>query len=336
MPPPARARFARMPTAAFAACVAALGLLGSPASFAQASVARIGFVNVGPANRNEENISAFRAGLRELGYVEGRNVVVDYRWADGKVDRLPGLVGELLALKPGVIVSTGGLPTILAVKAATTAVPIVFITGDPIAEGIVPSLARPGSNLTGLAVLAEEVDLKRLELLREALPKARTIAVIWNPAQRFSDRTLKSFTAAAQGMGLSIRAWEARDARELDEALNAIAMAKADALVVLPDPVLGFARVRIVDFALKARLPGIYFWREFAQIGGLLSYGTNLAATYRRSATYVDKILKGAKPGEIPVELPTTFELVVNLNTAKALGITIPTSLLSRADVVIQ
>ena len=320
------------------ALLAAGSLAASPSAIGQdaTNVRRIGFINVGPAAPNRINVDAFMAGLRDLGYAEGRTIVVDYRWADGKADRLPGLVNELLSLKPEEIVSTGGLPTILAVKAATTTVPVVFITGDPLAEGIVPSLARPGGNLTGLAVLAEEVESKRLELLKEVLPNARRIAVVWNPSQRFADRTLKAFTLTARRMGMVAQMWEARDARELDEALAGISAAQVDALAVLPDPVLGFERARIVDFAIKNRLPGVYFWREFAQIGGLLSYGARLTATYRRAAAYVDKILKGAKPGDLPIEQPTTFELVINLKTAKALGLTIPPSLLARADEVIQ
>ena len=314
----------------------AVGLVLSTTALGQDPPRRVAFINVGTAAANESNVNAFRAGMRELGYADGRTLVVDYRWADGRIDRLPGLVNELLSVKPAVILSSGGLPTILAVKAATTTVPVVFITGDPVAEGIVSSMAKPGGNLTGLAVLAEEVEPKRLELLREVLPKARRIAVVWNPAQRFSQRTLGAFTSNAQRLGLVVQAWEARDGSELEEAFRGISAAQFDALAVMPDPVLGFERTRIVDFALKNRLPGIYFWREFAQIGGLLSYGTNLSAAYHRAATYVDRILKGAKPGDLPIEQPTTFELVVNLKTAKALGITIPASLLARADEVIQ
>jgi putative ABC transport system substrate-binding protein len=313
-------------------CTTSLSAFGQSAS----KMRHIGFINVGPAAANKINVEAFQQGLRDVGYVEGRSIIVDYRWGDGQVGRLPGMVNELLALKPEVIVSTGGLPTILAVKAATQTVPVVFITGDPVHEGIVPSLARPGGNLTGFAVLAEELEAKRLEFLKLVLPKATRIGVIWNPAQRFSVGTLRTMESAAAKMGLSVESWQARDGRELDLALAAVAAAKVDALVVLADPVLGFERARIVDFATQKQIPGIYFWREFAEIGGLMSYGTNLSAMYRRAATYVDKILKGAKPGDLPIEQPTTFEFVINLNTAKALGLTIPQPLLLRADVVIQ
>src|SRR5436309_10985480 len=191
------------------AVLAAGSLAAPPAAIGQdaTKIHRIGFINVGPAAPNEDNVEAFRAGLRDLGYVEGRTIVVDYRWADGKIDRLPGLVNELLRLKPEVIVSTGGLPTFLAVKAATTTVPVVFITGDPVEEGIVSSLARPGGNLTGFAVLAEELESKRLELLKEVIPKATRIAVVWNPAQPFADRTLNTLTSTAHRLGMTAQAW---------------------------------------------------------------------------------------------------------------------------------
>lgn len=301
---------------------------------AQPTPRRIAFVNVGPAAANVANVAAFQAGLREAGLGDGR-VVVDYRWADGRIERLPALVGELVALKPDVIVSTGGPPTVQAVKVATRTIPVVFITGDPVAEGVVTSLAKPDGNLTGVAVLAEEVDAKRLEILKEAVPALKKVAVIANPSARLARQRSDAFRAAAERAGVAIQIFEARNAAELDRVFTAVAAAKADGLAVIPDSVLGFERARIVEFALQNRLPGIYFWREFAQGGGLLSYGTSLPAAYRRSATYVDRILRGAKPADLPVEQPSTFELVVNLGTAKALGIALPPSLVGRADVVI-
>ena len=313
----------------------ALFAIASSVALAQAPK-RVGFLNVGPAEHNKANVEAFRAGLRDMGHVEGRSVVVDYRWADSRVERLPGLVSELLALKPDVIVSTGGVPAAMAVKAATSSVPVVFITGDPLAEGLVASLSKPGGNMTGVALLADEVESKRLELLKQVLPKARRIALVWNPSRPTSDRTLKVFTDTAHKMGFAVLVHGARNAAELDAALKDISTAQVDALAVLPDPVLGFERQRIVEFALKQRLPGVYFWREFAVAGGLLSYATSLTGAYKRTGSYVDRILKGAKPGDLPVEQPTTFELVINLKTAKALGITIPPSLLALADEVIQ
>jgi putative tryptophan/tyrosine transport system substrate-binding protein len=309
-----------------------LGVFGQNSS----KMHRIAFINVGPAAPNKPYLEAFQSGLRDAGYVEGKNIIVDYRWADGRVDRLPGLVQEILALKPDVVVSTGGPPTILALKAATQSVPVVFITGDPINEGIVSSLARPGGNLTGFSVLAEELEGKRLELLKLVLPKTTRIGIIWNPAQPTSANSIRAMESAAGRLGLSIQSWPARDAVSLDQALAAAATAKVDALVLLADAVLGFERARIVEFASRSQLPGIYFWREFVEIGGLMSYGTNLSAMYRRTASYVDKILKGTKPGDLPIEQPTTFEFVINSGTAKALGIAIPPSVLMRADEVIQ
>ena len=296
----------------------------------------VGFINSGPPGPNAKNVAAFRAGMAELGYVEGRNLEIVFRWAEQRADQLPSLANELVNIKPAVIVSTGGAPTVRAVKAATATVPIVFITGNPVAEQIVPSLARPGGNLTGFAVLAGDLEAKRLEMLKLLLPRAKRIAIVWNPAQPYVEDIVKSVEAAARGLDMTIIQWKAKNRQELEIAFAEIAEAKADALFVVADPVLGFERDRIVNFANKNHLPGIYFWREFAEIGGLASYGTNLAAIYRRAATYVDKILKGAKPGDLPIEQPTTFELVINRATAKALGITLPPSVLQRADEVID
>ena len=318
--------------------VTALTLVAATSAAAQpaAGLHRIGFINSGSAAVNASNVEAFRTGLTELGYIEGRNIIVDYRWADGNVERIPRLLHELLTLKPKVIVSTGGPPTVLAAKAATNTVPVVFITGDPLVEKIVPSMARPGGNLTGFALISEALETKRLQLLREVLPSATRIGVIWNPASPTMAGVMLDVRAAANRLNLTLETREARNRAELDFALDALASAKIDAMVVIADVVLGWDRQRIVDFANQHRLPGIYFWREFVEIGGLMSYNTNLPAMYRRAATYVDKILKGAKPGDLPVEQPTKFELVINLKAAKALGITIPQSLLLRADEVIQ
>ena len=297
-------------------------------------IRRVGFINVGPAAPNAPNVAAFREGLRELGYVEGRNLAIDFRWADGNPERLPDLVTELLAQKPDVIVSSGGPPTIRAVKAATTSVPVVFLTGDPIHENIVTSLSHPGGNLTGFAVLAGNIEGKRMELLREAIPKARRVAIIWNPAAADARMGHNDTEAAASKLGMKAEWYEARNRAELEQALASIPTAKADALLVVADPVLGFERKRIVEFAKQHRLPGVYFWREFVEDGGLMSYGASLSAIYRRAAHYVDKILKGATPADLPIEQPTAFELVVNLRTAKELGVDIPKSLLVRADVI--
>lgn len=276
---------------------------------------RIAFINSAPASANVANVAAFRARLADLGYVEGRNLVIDFRYVDGKNAELPALARELLGASPAIVVSTGGPQTVRAVKAETTTVPVVFIAGDPVGEKVVANLAHPAGNLTGFSALAGDLEAKRLEVLRELLPNARRVAVIWNPA---------------------LLRWKASNAAELGAAFAAIASARPDALYVVADPYLGFERTRIVAFAADARLPAIYFWREFVEVGGLASYGTNLAAVYRRVGIYVDKILKSQKPGELPVEQPTMFELVVNRSAARAVGITVPASVLGRADEVIQ
>jgi putative ABC transport system substrate-binding protein len=299
-----------------------------------AKSSRIGFINVGPAGPNSPNVAAFREGMRELGYVDGRNLTIDFFWADQRVERLPKLIGESLALRPDVIVSGGGPPTIRAVKAAVSGVPVVFITGDPISEGIVTSLSHPGGNLTGFAVLVGNYEGKRLELLREALPGVRRVAIIWNPAAADSQVGRGDAAAAASKLGMTPVWYEARNRNELEQALASARAGKLDALLVVADPVLGFERKLVVEFARQNRLPGVYFWREFVQDGGLMSYGASLTAIYRRAANYVDKILKGAKPADLPIEQPTTFELVINLGTAKELGIDIPKSLLVRADII--
>ena len=319
------------------ALLATLGLAHAPALAQPApGTHRIAFVNVGPAAPNAPNINALRTGLAELGYVEGKNLTIDLRWGNGKPELLPGLVSELIAQKPRLIISGGGAVTARAVKAATTTVPVVFIVGDPVAENIVGNLARPGGNLTGLAVLAGDLESKRIELLNQMVPKARRIAIIWNPAEPTAERFFQSTDDAARKLGLTPLAWKARNLEELETAFAEIAKAKADALFIVADPVLGFQRTRILEFAAANRLPGIYFWRQFPQAGGLASYGTNLAAIYRRAAGYADRILKGTPPGQLPIEQPTTFELVVNAKAARALGLTIPREVLNRADEVIE
>src|SRR6185369_10263633 len=226
--------------------------------------------------------------------------------------------------------------TIFALKAAGTEVPIVFITGDPIGEGIVTSLARPQGRFTGLAVLGQNIDGKRIEWLHQALPSVRRVAMIWNPTGRMNLRALEDADAAAVAHGMTISWFAATNAAELDRAMAAIPVGSVDALMVQADPVLGFRRKEILEFASRNRLPGVYFWREFAQEGGLMSFGPNLAAQYHRAATYIDKILKGAKPSELPIEQPTKFELVINRATAKSLGIDIPASVLANANEVIE
>ena len=313
-------------------------LVASPGAVSQPApgMRRIAYVNVGPAAANAANVAAFRESLRELGYVEGRNLTIDFRWGDGQVERLPGMIQDLLALKPDLVFSTGGPPTILAVKSATTTIPVIFITGDPLAEGVVSSLSRPGANLTGFALLAQNLGGKRLELLRELLPSARRIVIIWNPGLPTSVAAKQEAEAAAAKLGMSVQWIEARNPGELQSVLASTPIKNVDAMMVLADPVLGFERAQILAFAAQHRLPAIYFWREFVVEGGLMSYGSNLTAVHRQAGHYADKILRGAKPSDLPIEQAATFDLVVNLGAAKALGVSVPQSLLLRADEVIR
>ena len=316
--------------------VGSLGTAAGVAAQPAPGMHRIAYVNVGPEAPNASNVAAFREGLREWGYIEGRNVVIDFRWGDGRVERLPGLIRDLLELKPDLVFSGGGQPTILAVKAATATVPVVFITGDPVAEGVVASLSHPGGNLTGFAALAQDLEGKRLEMLRELLPGARRIALIWNPATPASVKSKQAAEATSLRLGLSVQWFEARNPGELQKALAAIPPDGLDAMMLLADPVLGFQRPQILAAAAQRRLPAVYFWREFVVEGGLMSYGTNLTAVYRHAARYADKIFHGVKPADLPIEQPATFELVINLNTAKTLGLAVPQSLLLRADEIIR
>ena len=302
-----------------------------------AKVARIGYLalNLAPGPL----IEAFRQGLRDLGYVEGRNVVIEYRNAEGKPERFPALAAELVALKVDVIL-VGSTPQALAAKQATKTIPIVFTgTADPVGSGLVTSLARPGGNVTGLSNLAAELVGKRLEQLTQAVPGVSRVAVLWQPGV-LGDRTekemLKAADVAARALGVGLQFVEARGPADFDRAFSDMTGTRAGALTVLPSSMFSSERRRLVDLAAKNWLPVVFPFREFADAGGLMSYGPNLADLLRRAAPYVDKILKGAKPADLPVEQPNKFELVINLRTAKALGLTIPPSLLARADQVIE
>jgi ABC-type uncharacterized transport system substrate-binding protein len=316
-------------------------LLAAPrASEAQqaAKIARIGFLTLNMA-LNPQLREAFLRGLRDLGYVEGSNVVIEYRDAEGKPERLPALAAELVALKVDVIVAPPTLAA-LAAKQATRTLPIVFAVADPVGSGLVTSLARPGGNVTGLSQLAPELVGKCLEQLTQAVPGvSRVVAALWQPGA-FGGRTekdmLKEAEVAARALGVRLQFVEARGPADIDRAFSDMTRARAGALTVLPSGMFNNERRRLVDLATKNRLPAVYSWREFVDAGGLMSYGVDLADLWRRAATYVDKILKGAKPADLPVEQPTKFELVINLKTAKALGLTIPPSLLQRADEVIR
>jgi putative tryptophan/tyrosine transport system substrate-binding protein len=281
----------------------------------------------------------FIQGLRDLGYVEDRNLMIEYRSAEGKPERLPALAAELVGLKVDVIVAPN-TPAALAAKQATRILPIVFIgAGDPVTSGLVTSLARPGGNVTGLSVLSTELVGKWLELLQQAVPGVGRVAALWQPGamdERTDRDMFKGAEVAARALGVRLQFVEARGPADFERAFSDMIRANADALTVRPAPMFISERRRLVDLAAKNRLPAVYAWREFVDAGGLMAYGPTGADLYQRAATYVDKILRGAKPADLPVEQPTKFELSINLKTAKALGLTIPPSLLQRADQVIE
>jgi putative ABC transport system substrate-binding protein len=281
-------------------------------------------------------LEAFRHGLRELGYVEGQNIVIESRWAEGNYDRLPGLAAELVGLKMDVIVAAA-VPAIRAAKEATRTIPIIMATVvDPVATGLVASLARPGGNITGLSTMAPAVVGKQLEMLKQVVPDASRVAVLWNPANPGNAPQLREAEVAAKTFGLRLQPLEARNPNDFDGAFVMMTRQQAGGLIVLVDAMFNEHRTRIADLAAKGRLPAVYGLPEHAEAGGLMAYGASRPELFRRAATYVDKILKGAKPADLPVEQPTKFELVINAKTAKALGLTIPPSVLLRADQVIQ
>jgi ABC-type uncharacterized transport system substrate-binding protein len=301
-----------------------------------AKVPRIGFLGNSTAALEANLVGPFRDGLRALGYEEGRNIAIEYRWAEGKYERFPALIAELIALNVDVIV-TAGTPASLAVKQATASIPLVMIAvGEPVATGLVASLARPGGNITGVTSISPEIEGKRLELLREVVANISHIAVFWNassPVQVIQERETQ---AAAQVLGLKMLSLGVRTLQEIEDAFAAIVKEQAGALLVLADRLFLHHRTLIMEFAAQHRLPGVHAYRELVEAGGLMSYGPSYAEMHRRAATYVDKILKGEKPADLPVERPVKFELVVNLKTAKALGLEIPPMLLARADEVIE
>jgi putative ABC transport system substrate-binding protein len=278
----------------------------------------------------------FREGLRELGYVEGQNIKIDSRWAEGNYDRLPGLAADFIRLKVDVIV-TYGTPASQAAKRATDTIPIVMAAIiDPVASGLVTNIARPGGNLTGQSMMSSDLAAKQLEILKELVPKASRVAVLQNPTNPGNAPEVRQAQDAARALGVRLQLVGASGPSEIDSAFAAMTNEQAGAVIVLVDAVLQNNRARITNLAARHRLPTVYGLREYAEAGGLLAYGPNRLDMFRHAATYVDKILKGAKPGELPIEQPTKFELVINLKTAKALGLTIPQSLLVRADEVIQ
>jgi len=300
-------------------------------------VHRIGFLAPGdPASQSAE---AIRLALRELGYIEGQNIAIEYRYAEGKQDRFPELAAELVRLKVDIIVVVGGNRIIPAAKNATKTIPIVMTGGglDPVEAGLVESLARPGGNVTGLTDLGTELGGKRLELLKEAVPKVARVAVLYDPANPSSVLSVKEvLPVAARALGLTLEPWEVRDVTGFERLFAALSKERPDGLYVFGGQLLNNNQKRTAGFALKSRLPSIYNNRAAVDAGGLMYYGADLADSYRRVAYYVDRILKGAKPADLPVEQPTKFELVFNLKTAKQIGLTIPPNVLARADKVIK
>ena len=313
----------------------AFGILLAPlSSEAQqpGKIPRIGWLMVNWSQRSE----AFREGLRELGYVEGQNVVVEQRNVESKLDRLPDLAAELVHLKVNVIVALEP-PAVRAAQRATKTIPIVMrSTDDPVEAGFVSSLARPGGNITGATSISTELTGKRLELLKEVIPRLSRVGVLWDPDFPGGKVIFKDAEASARQLGLRLQSVEARRAGEFESAFRGATKQHAQAVITLRNPLIVNEKKRIADLAQKSRLPVIYDERDFVEGGGLMSYGTNLIDLYRRAATYVDKILKGAKPADLPVEQPTKFELIINLKAAKQIGLTIPPNVLARADKVIK
>jgi ABC-type uncharacterized transport system substrate-binding protein len=302
-------------------------------------VFRIGYLSSGNPTSDSPRVEGIRLALRELGYIEGQKIAFEYRYAEGKVDRFPELAAELVRLKVDIIAVAGGLRPLQAARNATNAIPIVMlgVAADPVEAGLIESLARPGVNVTGLITLSRELGGKRLELLKEAVPKVARVAVLYDPATPQAVLEVKeSLPVPARALGLTIRLWEVRDADAFEKVFAALTQERPEGLYVTSSPLVSANGKRIAGFALKSRLPSMYVRREFVDAGGLMSYGADLADSYRRVAYYVDKILKGAKPSDLPVEQPKKFEFVINLKTAKQIGLTIPPNVLARADKVIR
>jgi len=297
---------------------------------------RMGYLGNGNPTSSGPTRDAFRQGLQELGWVEGQNVVIEYRWADGDLTRLPALASDLMATTSVDVFLASGGPGVRAAQQAARAVPIVAaIISDPVVAGFAASLARPGGNITGLAVQFEELATKQLQLLKETVPNVARVAILDDHAMR-NTFVQKAAEAAARSLGLTTQVVTILGERDLEGAFRTAKVGRANAMYVLPSPTFARQRARLAELAVKHRLPGSYEDRQYVDAGGLMSYGPNFPDLFRRSASYVDRILKGAKPADLPVEQPTKFELVINLKTAKALGLTIPPSLLGRADQVIQ
>jgi putative tryptophan/tyrosine transport system substrate-binding protein len=302
----------------------------------QKTMSIVGYVGTNLTGPAYSDLAAFRQGLSDAGYVVGQNLTIEFHWAEGHYDRLPALAADLVNRKVDVIV-VGGTPGIEAVKAATSTIPIVFFGGgDLVASGLVASLARPGGNLTGIGIFGRELNPKRLELLSELIPRAEMIALLLNPDRSDSEGVIRDVQEAARIIDRQLRILKASTDSEIDSAFATLAQPRTDGLVVAADPFFNSRREKLVALAARHAVPAIYEWREFAQAGGLISYGPSLSGTYRQVGDYVGRVLAGAKPADLPIQRPTRFELVINLTTAKALGLTIPQSVLNRADEVIE
>jgi putative tryptophan/tyrosine transport system substrate-binding protein len=307
------------------------------ASAQQPKMPVVGFLNPTSPEPNVDRLRAFRQGLKEAGYVEGENVKIEYRWAENQVDRLPMLAAELVRQRVNVIATTGGEEVALAAKAATMTIPILFgVSEDPVPSGLVASHSRPGGNATGVNFLITELGSKQLGLLHELIPAAARVGLLVNPKSRTTERAIRDVTAAASAIGLQVDIVQTSDSREIESAFGTLVHNKADALVVGPDPFFASRRLQLAILAARHVLPVVYNVREYAEAGGLMSYGTNVRDAYRQIGVYVGRILKGAKPADLPVVQSSKFELVINLPTARALGIEVPPNLLARADEVIE
>jgi putative tryptophan/tyrosine transport system substrate-binding protein len=317
-----------------ALCAMLFALCASAGAQQPAKVYRIGYIRAEKAP--EVDIEGFRQGLREHGYVEGKNIVVEYRWAEGNEERLRSLVSELIGLNVALIVTSAPAAT-QAAKEATTTTPVVMVlVADPVAFGFVNSLARPGGNITGFAYLLPEISGKRLELLKETVPKLSRVAVLWNAANPYKETDLKEVQPVADALKVAVHTFPVRDPNGFDDVFKAATKVRAEGLLTLDDPFTLANRTRITDLALRYKLPAVYSSRPFVDAGGLMFYGPDRVDQNRRAAIYVDKILKGVKPADLPVERPTKFELMINLKAAKQIGLTIPPNVLTRADRVIR
>ncbi len=306
-------------------------------SFAEAQqvakLPRVGILFIG--GRDQPHLESFKQGLRELGYTEGKNIVLIYRYAEGREERLADLAAELVGEKVDVIVTTAAISA-MAARRITQTLPIVMTTGNPLEEGLAASLAKPGGNVTGLSVMLADMSVKRLELLKESFPKKTRVAALWSPRDREAVIGFKETTEAAKVLSIQLHPLELKSADDIDRAFNAMTKARDSALVVILSPLATLNSKRIVELALKHRLPGIYPTRQFVEEGGLMAYGPLIGDLYRRAATYVDKILKGRTPADLPIEQPMKFDFIVNLKAAKQIGVTIPPNVVVRADKVIR